>query len=284
MVDLISGSSRVSFARKCSGTAQRNTRWARQPRGWTPSARSRHAGPCPRAVSPRSRTRSLPAGGESFLLMREMEEAGAGHLPPAQGALRHLEGSRRVRQRQVRRDPQLASRARTVWRSSTACLDVSPRGGAQRVRHASRRASCASAAPSRIRFWSSFSRTCSRRARSRLWACRSHAWNVRRMATLSTSTRRRPLDGDGLGRERFVRGGQCRGVSKVSTSTSVWAPMSGVDEEDAAALKEEEETELSTTRLNHRYANALGVHSPHRHVRTGCISRQSRTSTRCSTC
>ena len=46
------------------------------------------------------------------------------------------------------------------------------------------------------------------------------------------------------------------------------APMSGVDEEDAAALKEEEETELSTTRLNHRYANALGVNSPHRHVRT----------------
>lgn len=41
-----------------------------------------------------------------------------------------------------------------------------------------------------------------------------------------------------------------------------------MDEEDAAALKEEEEMELSTTRLNHRYANTIGVNSPHRHVRT----------------
>ena len=35
-----------------------------------------------------------------------------------------------------------------------------------------------------------------------------------------------------------------------------------------AALKEEEEIEVSTTRLNHRYAGNVGVHSPHRHVRT----------------
>ena len=45
-------------------------------------------------------------------------------------------------------------------------------------------------------------------------------------------------------------------------------PLAGVDEEDAAALKEEEEIEVSTTRLNHRYAGNVGVHSPHRHVRT----------------
>jgi hypothetical protein len=44
--------------------------------------------------------------------------------------------------------------------------------------------------------------------------------------------------------------------------------LDGVDEEDAAALKEEEEIEVSTTRLNHRYAGNVGVHSPHRHVRT----------------
>ena len=44
--------------------------------------------------------------------------------------------------------------------------------------------------------------------------------------------------------------------------------LAGVDEEDAAALKEEEEIEVSTTRLNHRYAGNVGVHSPHRHVRT----------------
>ncbi|ACO62675.1 predicted protein, partial [Micromonas commoda] len=40
------------------------------------------------------------------------------------------------------------------------------------------------------------------------------------------------------------------------------------EDEDEKAIKEEEETELSTTRLNHRYANTVGVHSPHRHVRT----------------
>ena len=40
------------------------------------------------------------------------------------------------------------------------------------------------------------------------------------------------------------------------------------EDEDEKAIKEEEETELSTTRLNHRYANMVGVHSPHRHVRT----------------
>ena len=45
-------------------------------------------------------------------------------------------------------------------------------------------------------------------------------------------------------------------------------PLGGVDEEDAAALKEEEDIEVSTTRLNHRYAGNAGVHSPHRHVRT----------------
>ena len=40
----------------------------------------------------------------------------------------------------------------------------------------------------------------------------------------------------------------------MSTSKrNVW-PTAGVDEEDAAALKEEEEIEVSTTRLNHRYA------------------------------
>ena len=44
--------------------------------------------------------------------------------------------------------------------------------------------------------------------------------------------------------------------------------LDGVDEEDAAALEEEEEIEVSTTRLNHRYAGNVGVHSPHRHVRT----------------
>ena len=76
----------------------------------------------------------------------------------------------------------------------------------------------------------------------------------------STATK---ADGGGSGRDGTADAG---GTISVSGDDS--APMSGVDEEDAAALKEEEETELSTTRLNHRYANALGVNSPHRHVRT----------------
>ena len=43
----------------------------------------------------------LRAGGGRVLPAdaRALEEAGAGHLPPAQGPLRHLEGSRRLRQR-----------------------------------------------------------------------------------------------------------------------------------------------------------------------------------------
>ena len=54
----------------------------------------------------------------------------------------------------------------------------------------------------------------------------------------------------------------------ASGDVSQHAPLGGVDEEEAAALKEEEEIEVSTTRLNHRYAGNVGVHSPHRHVRT----------------
>lgn len=46
------------------------------------------------------------------------------------------------------------------------------------------------------------------------------------------------------------------------------AETTPVDDDDAAALKEEEEIEVSTTRLNHRYASHFGVQSPQRHVRT----------------
>ena len=53
-----------------------------------------------------------------------------------------------------------------------------------------------------------------------------------------------------------------------STQTPTNPSNSPLDEEDEAALKEEEEIETSTTRLNHRYANTIGVNSPHRHVRT----------------
>ena len=76
------------------------------------------------------------------------------------------------------------------------------------------------------------------------------------------------------------RGGARRGAQKAHHAAAASDPLGAgedardprglpeVDEEDAAALKEEEEEELSTTRLNHRIANTVGVHSPHRHVRT----------------
>ena len=75
-------------------------------------------------------------------------------------------------------------------------------------------------------------------------------------------------------------GGARRGAQKAHHAAAASDPLGAgedardprglpeVDEEDAAALKEEEEEELSTTRLNHRIANTVGVHSPHRHVRT----------------
>ena len=95
-----------------------------------------------------------------------------------------------------------------------------------------------------------------------LWACRSHAWNIRRMATLRATRRRPRLTGAvPAGTGRRTRGDDQHERRRLGAN--VWGGRGG-----CRRAQEEEETELSTTRLNHRYANALGVNSPHRHVRT----------------
>ena len=56
---------------------------------------------------------------------------------------------------------------------------------------------------------------------------------------------------------------------RLETSTPPATMTTDDDDEDEREREEEEEKEeLSTTRLNLRYATAHGVHSPFRHVRT----------------
>ena len=112
-------------------------------------------------------------------------------------------------------------------------------------------------------------RTCSPPGRSRSLASPSHTTTA--AARPRTARRQTP--------RRASR--RCAGSQRRSMVTP---SITRRRRRTRKAIKEEEETELSTTRLNHRYANTVGVHSPIATCELACTSPQNLTSTRCSTC